>query len=53
MGVDPEQKKDYKIDFERIKELTSKYEQIKQSDEIRRYNEETTKKNFIYLYSKC
>jgi hypothetical protein len=38
---------DYGIDFERIKELISKYEEIKRSGEIRRYNEESTKKNFI------
>jgi len=38
---------DYGIDFERIKELISKYEEIKRSGEIRRYNEESTKKDFI------
>jgi len=38
---------DYNIDFERIKELISKYEEIKRSGEIRRYNEESTKKDFI------
>ena len=37
----------YNIDFERIKELISKYEQIKKSGEIKRYNEESTKKDFI------
>ncbi|MEM4057063.1 MAG: hypothetical protein QW578_08515, partial [Thermoplasmatales archaeon] len=37
----------YNIDFERIKELISKYENIKKSSEIRKYNEETTKKDFI------
>jgi len=35
------------IDFERIKELISRYEEIKRSGEIRRYNEESTKKDFI------
>jgi type I restriction-modification system DNA methylase subunit len=40
-------KQDYNIDFERIKELISKYEQIKNSGEIKRYNEESTKKDFI------
>jgi len=35
------------IDFNRIKELISKYEQIKNSGEIKRYNEESTKKDFI------
>ena len=38
---------DYGIDLERIKELISKYEEIKRSGEIRRYNEESTKKDFI------
>jgi len=38
---------DYGIDFERIKELISKYEEIKRSGEIKRYNEESTKKDFI------
>ena len=40
-------KQDYNIDFERIKELISKYEQIKNSGEIRKYKEEDTKKDFI------
>ena len=35
------------IDFVRILELISKYEQIKKSGEIKRYNEESTKKDFI------
>jgi len=35
------------IDFERIKELISKYEQIKNSGEVKKYNEESTKKDFI------
>ena len=35
------------IDFERIIELISKYEQIKRSGEIKKYNEESTKKDFI------
>mgnify|MGYP001626196556 CR=1 FL=1 len=38
---------DYNIDYEKIKELISKYEQIKKSGEIKRYNEESTKKDFI------
>ena len=38
---------DYSIDFERIKELVSKYDQIKKSGEIKKYNEESTKKDFI------
>jgi len=38
---------DYNIDFERIKELISLYEQIKNSGEIKQYNEESTKQNFI------
>jgi len=37
----------YNIDIERIKELISKYEEIKKSGEIKRYNEESTKKDFI------
>jgi Type I restriction enzyme R protein N terminus (HSDR_N). len=37
----------YNIDFERIKELISRYEEIKNSGEIRKYKEEDTKKNFI------
>ena len=40
-------KVDYDIDFERISELVTKYEQIKKSGEIRKYNEESTKKDFI------
>ena len=36
-----------RIDFERISELVSRYEQIKKSGEIRKYNEESTKKDFI------
>ncbi len=35
------------IDFERILALISKYEQIKKSGEIKKYNEESTKKDFI------
>ena len=35
------------IDFERIAELISKYDQIKKSGEIKKYNEESTKKDFI------
>ena len=35
------------IDFERIVELISKYEGIKKSGEIKKYNEESTKKDFI------
>ena len=38
---------DYGIDFERIKELISKYEEIRRLGEIKRYNEESTKKDFI------
>ena len=38
---------DYGIDFERIKELISKYEEIKRLGEIRHYNEESTNKDFI------
>ena len=40
-------KQDYKIDFERIKELLVSYEQKRKSGEIKRYNEESTKKDFI------
>jgi hypothetical protein len=35
------------IDFERIIELILKYDQIKKSGEIKKYNEESTKKDFI------
>jgi len=35
---------DYGIDFERIKELISKYEEIRNSSEIRKYKEEDRKK---------
>ncbi len=35
------------IDYERIKELVSKYDQIKKSDKIKNYNEEQTKQDFI------
>ena len=41
------QKDDYNIDFGRIIEIISKYEQIKKSGEFRKYNEESTKKDFI------
>jgi len=34
----------YNIDFERTKKLISKYEQIKNSGETRKYNEEDRKK---------
>ncbi len=37
----------YNIDFERVKELILKYEQVKKSGEIKTYNEESTKKDFI------
>src|SRR5579875_1141166 len=40
-------KEDFGINFERIIELISKYEQIKKSGEIKKYNEESTKKDFI------
>jgi len=40
-------KQDYNIDFERIRERISKYDQIKKSGEIKKYNEESTKKDFI------
>ena len=40
-------KSSYEIDFERVVELISKYEQIKKSGEIKKYNEESTKKDFI------
>ena len=40
-------KGELEIDFERIIELVSKYDQIKKSGEIKRYNEEMTKKDFI------
>jgi len=38
---------DYNIDFERTKKLISKYEEDKNSGEMRKYNEESTKKDFI------
>jgi len=38
---------DYNIDFERIKELIPKYERIKNSGGIRKYNEGSKKQNFI------
>ena len=37
----------YNIDFVRIVELISKYEQIKQSGEFKKYKEESAKKDFI------
>ena len=40
-------KSENSINFERIIELISKYEQIKKSGEIKRYKEEETKKDFI------
>jgi hypothetical protein len=41
------EKHDYGIEFERIKEMIPKYEEIKKSGEIKRYSEELTKKDFI------
>ena len=35
------------VDFERVVELVSKDEQIKKSGEIKKYNEESTKKDII------
>jgi hypothetical protein len=43
----PKKSNDYGIDFVKISELITKYEEIKKSGEIRKYNEETTKKDFI------
>jgi type I restriction-modification system DNA methylase subunit len=40
-------KENFGINFERIIELITKYEEIKKSGEIRKYNEESTKKDFI------
>ena len=37
----------YEINKDRISELITKYNQIKQSGEIKKYNEESTKKDFI------
>ena len=37
----------YNIDFKRIIQLITKYVQLKKSGEIRKYNEESTKKDFI------
>ncbi|MHB1662740.1 MAG: Eco57I restriction-modification methylase domain-containing protein, partial [Thermoplasmataceae archaeon] len=45
--TESEKKEDYNIDFERVIELILKYDQIKKSGEIKRYNEESTKKDFI------
>jgi len=43
-------KQDYNIDFERIEELTYKYEQIKNSGVIRKYKEEDRKKeNYLIM----
>ena len=42
-----ESQEEYEIDFERVVELVFKYEQIKKSGEIKKYNEESTKKDFI------
>ena len=47
MRASDSQNKDYDIDFERIRELINTYEQKKNSGEIRKYNEESTKKDFI------
>ena len=38
---------DETIDFERVVELISKFETLKKTGEIRKYNEEMTKKDFI------
>ena len=46
--AEPKKSEDiHNIDFARIVELISKYEQIKKSGEIKKYNEESTKKDFI------
>jgi len=42
-----EKKDAYNIDFDRIKELINKYNKIKESGEIKKYNEESTRKDFI------
>ncbi|OWP54098.1 MAG: hypothetical protein B2I18_01980 [Cuniculiplasma sp. C_DKE] len=47
MRASDSQNNDYDIDFERIRELINTYEQKKNSGEIRKYNEESTKKDFI------
>ena len=47
MDTSKNQNEYYGVDFERIKELVSKYDQIEQSGEIRKYNEESTKTDFI------
>lgn len=41
------QKGSYNINFERNSELISNYEQIKRSGDMRKYNEESTKKDFV------
>jgi type I restriction-modification system DNA methylase subunit len=38
---------EFGIEFERIVELINKYNRLKQSGELRKYNEELTKKDFI------
>ena len=47
MTQDSKQVKSYKINYETVKELVSEYNRIKQSGEIRTFNEEKTKKDFI------
>jgi len=39
-------KQDYNINFERIKQLISKHEKVKNSLEIKKYNKESKKMNF-------
>ncbi len=45
--TETEKKDAYNIDFDRIKELIDKYNKIKESGEIKKYNEESTRKDFI------
>ena len=45
--------KDYGINFKRVKELISKYEEIKKSDKLSKYNEEQTKVVFITPFFKA
>lgn len=42
-------KEDYNIDFEKIKELISKYEQIKRSGKIKKYNSKFFKEKIINI----
>lgn len=47
VDMEADSKLDARIDFEAIGELLEKYYKVKKSEELKRYNEEMTKKDFV------